>query len=45
MDELSSKKLVGNVKSYRAGQQLPAAQVNHYITDGEVTTAQLTVEA
>lgn len=44
VDELASKKLVDGVKSYRAGQQLPAGQVNHYITDGEVTTAQLIVE-
>lgn len=43
IDELSSKKLVDNVKSYRAGAQLPPGQVNHYVTDGEVTTAQLTV--
>ena len=45
VDELASKNLVDGVKSYRAGQQLPAGQVNHYITDGEVTTARLAVQA
>jgi hypothetical protein len=35
--------LVDEVKPYRAGQRLPAAQVNHYITDGEVTAATLIV--
>lgn len=45
IEELDSKKLVDNVKSYRAGQQLPAGQVNHYITDGGVTTAMLAVNA
>ena len=43
--ELVGKTLVEDVKSYRAGQQLPAAQVNHYVTDGEVTTARLVIEA
>ena len=45
VDELNNEKLVDSVKSYRAGQQLPAGQVNHYITDGEVTTARLIVKA
>jgi hypothetical protein len=45
VDELLTKKLVDDVKSYRAGQRLPVAHVNHYVTDGEVTTATLIVKA
>ncbi|HEX3939451.1 MAG TPA: LssY C-terminal domain-containing protein [Xanthobacteraceae bacterium] len=45
IEELAAKKLVDEVKAYRAGQRLPAAQVNHYITDGEVTAATLIVDA
>ncbi|MGC1779399.1 MAG: LssY C-terminal domain-containing protein [Xanthobacteraceae bacterium] len=45
IEELAGKKLVDDVKSYRAGQHLPVAQVNHYVTDGEVTAATLVVTA
>jgi hypothetical protein len=44
IDELVAKKLAEDVKSYRAGQHLPVAHVNHYVTDGEVTTATLVVK-
>jgi hypothetical protein len=37
--ELTSKRVIVDVTSYRSGQQLP--HVNHYITDGEVTLATL----
>lgn len=43
IDELTAKKLVDGVRSYRAGQHMPVAQVNHYVTDGEVTAATLVV--
>jgi hypothetical protein len=37
--ELTSKRVIVDVRSYRSGQRLP--HVNHYITDGEVTLAKL----
>ena len=39
--ELEKSKVIGDVNSYRSGQHLPIKQVNHYITDGEVTVANL----
>jgi hypothetical protein len=42
--ELSRHRVIGEAASYRAGQQLPAHRINHYITDGEVTLAMLVVE-
>ena len=39
--ELEKNKVIGDVNSYRSGQHLPIKQVNHYITDGEVTVANL----
>lgn len=38
--ELQSKRVVGDVSTYRSGRPLPA-HVNRYITDGEVTVANL----
>ena len=43
--ELKKYGVVGDLNSYRAGQHLPAERVNHYVTDGEVIAASLTVEA
>ncbi len=40
--ELRKNRVIGDVNSYQSGQQL---RVNHYITDGEVVVASLTVEA
>ena len=37
--ELTSKRVIVDVTSYRSGQQL--SHVNHYVTDGEVTLATL----
>ena len=37
--ELTSNRVIEDVTSYQSGQQLP--HVNHYITDGEVTLANL----
>jgi hypothetical protein len=41
--ELSKGRVIVDVASYRSGQQLPTARVNHYITDGEITSANLVV--
>jgi hypothetical protein len=41
--ELSKGRVIEDVASYRSGQQLPTARVNHYITDGEITSANLVV--
>ncbi|MFZ3357503.1 MAG: LssY C-terminal domain-containing protein [Xanthobacteraceae bacterium] len=43
--ELAKIKVIGEVTSYRAGQRLASKQVNHYITDGEVTAATLLTES
>jgi hypothetical protein len=43
--ELTKSGVIGEATSYQAGQHLGAAQVNHYITDGEVTVANLVVQA
>jgi len=37
--ELRKNRFIGAVKIYRAGEQLLAQRVNHYITDGEITLA------
>jgi hypothetical protein len=42
--ELRKNEVVGEINSYRAGQQLASKHVNHYVTDGEVTAANLIVE-
>ncbi|MGH6674501.1 MAG: LssY C-terminal domain-containing protein [Xanthobacteraceae bacterium] len=43
--DLSSFHVIGEATLYRAGQHLPAKRINHYITDGELTLATLTIEA
>ncbi len=40
--ELQNKHVIGDVNTYQSGKPLPA-HVNHYITDGEVTVANLTL--
>lgn len=39
--ELRKNKVIETPASYRSGQKLPLAPVNHYVTDGEVTVAKL----
>jgi hypothetical protein len=39
--ELTKSRVIGDVTSYRSGQHLSTERVNHYITDGEVTSARL----
>ncbi len=43
--QLSESRVITEVTSYRAGQHVVTKQVNHYVTDGEVTAAKLIVEA
>jgi hypothetical protein len=42
--ELSRSRVIGNVTSYQSGQRLPIERVNHYVTDGAVSVADLTVQ-
>jgi hypothetical protein len=43
IDELSKGRVIEAITSYRSGQHLPTARVNHYITDGAITSASLVV--
>jgi len=43
--ELQRNGLVKEVNSHRAGQHLSVKRVNHYIPDGEITVANLAVDA
>jgi hypothetical protein len=43
--ELSGSRVIGNVTAYQSGQRLPVERVNHYVTDGAVSVADLTVQA
>ena len=44
IDELRKNGVIGEINSYKAGQHLAGEHVNHYVTDGEVTAANLVVE-
>jgi hypothetical protein len=41
--ELSNNRVIADVTSYQCGEPLPMKRVNHYVTDGEITLASLTV--
>jgi hypothetical protein len=43
--ELVKTRLIGDVTSYQAGQRLSVGRVNHYVTDGDVSVANLMIEA
>jgi hypothetical protein len=43
--ELRRSRVIGDVTSYQSGQRLPVEHVNHYVTDGAVSVADLTVQA
>ena len=43
--ELRKSQVIGDVTSYEAGQHLPAERVNHYLTDGAVSVANLVAKA
>jgi hypothetical protein len=45
VSELRKCGVIEEIELYKAGEQLPGKQVNHYITDGEVAAASLTVKA
>jgi hypothetical protein len=42
--ELSSNRLIADLKSYQARQHISAGRVNHYICDGRVAAASLAIE-
>src|ERR1700749_4509099 len=42
--EFSRSRVIGNVPSYQSGQRLPIERVNHYVTDGAVSGADLTLQ-
>ena len=44
VSELRKIGVIDEIKLYKAGEQLPGEKVNHYITDGEVAAADLTVK-
>ncbi len=44
VEELSRAGVIGNVTLHESGQRLPAGRLNHYVTDGEVCSAQLMTE-
>jgi hypothetical protein len=41
MAELKKAQTIGDAISYKAGQLLPLARINHYVTDGEIAVANL----
>lgn len=43
--ELRRSRVISDVTSYESGQHLPIERVNHYVTDGAVSVADLTVQA
>jgi hypothetical protein len=43
--ELRKSGVLGEVRTYKAGQSLPIEKINHYITDGEVAVASLGEES
>ena len=43
--ELKQRGVIGDVNVCQPRQRLPATRVNHYITDGEIAAAHLSVEA
>jgi hypothetical protein len=44
MAELSRNRLIADLKSYQARQNISAGRVNHYICDGRVEAASLVIE-
>jgi hypothetical protein len=42
--ELTKTRLIGDVISYQSGEHLPIGRVNHYVTDGDVSVANLISE-
>ena len=45
ISELRNNRVVADVSSYKPGQHLPVERANHYITDGEIVVASLTLIA
>ena len=44
VDDLRKSGVIGETNSIKAGQRLARKPVNHYVSDGEITAASLTVE-
>ena len=44
IDELTKSGVIAGISSYKAGQRLASKHVNHYVTDGEVAAASLTIK-
>jgi LssY C-terminus len=42
--ELAKTRLIGDVTTYQSGQHLPVGRFNHYVTDGDVSVAELMTE-
>jgi hypothetical protein len=45
VSELARTRQIGDVTSYQSGQHVAAGRFNHYVTDGDVSVANLLVEA
>ncbi|MBZ9792369.1 LssY C-terminal domain-containing protein [Rhizobium sp. 3T7] len=45
VNELRAKQVIGEVARHQSGSRLNTGKVNHYITDGEIAFASLTVSA
>ncbi len=43
--ELAKHAVIGEVRPYGGGESLAVARVNHYVTDGYVSVAELTLAA
>jgi hypothetical protein len=42
---LARTRRIGDVTSYRSGQHLAVGRFQHYVTDGDVSVANLLIEA
>jgi hypothetical protein len=45
VSELAKTRQIGDVTSYQSGQHLPVGRFQHYVTDGDVSVANLLIEA
>ncbi len=43
--ELTRTRLIGAVRTYRSGDHLPVGRFNHYVTDGDVSVADLLMQS
>jgi hypothetical protein len=45
VEELLRAQVIGNLKSYKSGEYMAVGHVNHYVTDGKVSSAELMTKA